>query len=295
MSTNETEYRAHPALNWSRAKHILPPGSPKRYRWRLDNPVRPTQRMNEGTVFHTLCLEPDKADSTVCVWEGAQSLPEGSFALWEGSRRGKAWQEFEAEHAHLPILTASEVAKSNESQTRRGNVWEAFQLAYPGQLTLTPGEWDRIRRAADTTLAHPVAGRMIREAREAGLVEVPEIFECPETGMRCKRKKDGPFWDLKLTAELHRFRNVAQGFHYAGQLGWYFPDRPPFIIATSDRDETDCAVFELDSIEWAFGRKLAIEARRLVKQHTETDTWPGLFPDVEPLGLSEFYMQEMAA
>lgn len=227
---DNTDYFAHPALNWSTAKHIL--HSPKRYKWRLGKPVEPTARMQHGTVFHALVLEPDTLSDIMVVWEGE-------------SRRTKAYKDFAAAHK--------------------------------GRIILSTDEWDRIRRTAESVETHPVAGPMVREAREAGEVEVTEFFTCPETGLECKRKLDLRGADLKLsfTVDARAFERHAKKMLYHGQMGWYFDDKPPAIIAATDADETDCAVFQLDDEIWKIGRAIAVKARRLVQAHTASDHWPG--------------------
>ena len=58
------------------------------------NKKEPTPAMRFGTLVHRAILEPERYSRTV--------------AIYEGQRRGKAWKEFEAEHADMDIVTTTE-------------------------------------------------------------------------------------------------------------------------------------------------------------------------------------------
>lgn len=64
--------------------------SPAHYLAAISNPFEPSAAMRLGTITHRLLLG-------------------GSLVTFDGSRRGKAWESFKADHADEEIFTASEI------------------------------------------------------------------------------------------------------------------------------------------------------------------------------------------
>lgn len=85
------DYATINALNYSSLKYMM--RSPKHYRWHKDHPKQPTEAMRLGAATHTVMLEPHKADG---------------FVIYEGIRRGKAWEEFCSQNQDKQILTKSQ-------------------------------------------------------------------------------------------------------------------------------------------------------------------------------------------
>lgn len=86
------EYRNHPALNFSSAKHLLK--SPAEYMCKIiEEKAEPTRQMIIGTCLHAMVLENKNIDD-VC-----HTKPNG---LSLATKEGKAWKEL---HDSLPILS----------------------------------------------------------------------------------------------------------------------------------------------------------------------------------------------
>lgn len=149
--------------------------SPLHYRHACDGYRDPTPAMRLGTLVHGLVL-------------GG-----GKTVVYDGERRGKAWQEFQAAHAGREIVTANEVAR-----------------AVP---------------VADAVMADRVAGPLLR-AKSARREETlswsmdglacqgtPDVFD-PETGILI---------DLKTCTDAspRAFSRHAWSYSYHAQLAWY--------------------------------------------------------------------------
>jgi len=78
------------------------------------NKKEPTPAMRFGTLVHRAILEPERYSRTV--------------AIYEGQRRGKAWKEFEAEHADMDIVTAT------EAMTIRQLAYRVEEHPYAGSM-----------------------------------------------------------------------------------------------------------------------------------------------------------------
>lgn len=107
-----SEYRAHPALNFSLAKHLL--DSPAHFKAALDEEMEPSEAMILGTVTHAYVLENKDIRDEYAI------KPEGmSFA----TKEGKAWRDAqtkpilaESKAKHIPLAAT---AMSNQPLARK--------------------------------------------------------------------------------------------------------------------------------------------------------------------------------
>lgn len=113
--------------------HTIYKKTPFEYKWLQDNPKAPSSSLTLGTLFHSLFLEPEKFETEYAVWTGK-------------TRRGKAWEEFEAIHQDKTIVTASEHKQAQEmlqAALKSKLVKRVFDL--PGEA-----EYSHFCRDADT-------------------------------------------------------------------------------------------------------------------------------------------------
>ena len=90
------EYRAHPALNFSSAKHLLK--SPADFKAAQAEKREPTKAMELGTLIHAIALEGKNLTSMVNI------RPEGVNLA---TKEGKAWKE--SVDPSKPIITGDDV------------------------------------------------------------------------------------------------------------------------------------------------------------------------------------------
>jgi hypothetical protein len=143
------------------------------YRESISNPFKATRAMRIGTIVHRELL-------------GGERL-----AVWEGQRRGKAWEKFRLEHegSGIEIVTETEV--------------------------------DEARLIAEAIRANPRA-----MARLIGRHEVPLTWRMGELPCRTRGIDvvgDGWIADLKITnsAQPDRWRKQAIGMLYHAQMAFY--------------------------------------------------------------------------
>lgn len=249
------QYESIAAINWSSLKHLAV--SPLLYRWRLSHPKAATPAMVLGTAIHCAVLEPDKLDSR--------------FAVYDGTRRGKAWEEWQVDH--------------------------------PGVQSLKPDERERVQQASAAVLAHREAAKLLRGCRH----EEPQTWTDPETGLACKGRLDaiGPSYllDLKTASSIEEgmavaprtFTRTAAARLYHGQLAWYHDgatlarkiqgDVPPYVIAVESDEPFDVGCYQLTPETLAAGRALYRSLLRRLEQCLAADYWPGVAPDLMPLEL----------
>jgi hypothetical protein len=113
------------------------------------------------------------------------------WAIWNGGRRGsKAWDSFEADHAHMEIVNAD--------------------------------EFDRATACSREVLRHPVASKYLR-----GVTEQTLTWTDPGTGIKCKARVDAlqgnRLVELKTAGDIdrHRFAAAATRYGYHCQAAWY--------------------------------------------------------------------------
>lgn len=149
--------------------------SPAHYRHACEGVREATPAMRLGTIVHGLVL-------------GG-----GKTVVYDGERRGKAWQEFQAAHAGREIVTAAEVAR-----------------AVP---------------IADAVGMDPVAGPMLH-AQDA---QVETTLTWTMDGLSCQGTPDyfdpstGILFDLKTCSDAspRTFARHAWSYSYHAQLAWY--------------------------------------------------------------------------
>lgn len=125
-------YRALPAVSISALKELR--RSPLHYRHRLQNPMS-SPAMTLGTAAHCATLEPDRFSREFAVWD--RVTDSGASA----PRRGKAWEEFQLQHAGKTILTAAEYATAEAiAQAVRGD-FVAFKYVADGEPEVSL-EWE---------------------------------------------------------------------------------------------------------------------------------------------------------
>lgn len=232
------------AVNWSSLKHMAT--SPLEYRWRVDHPETRKPAWVLGSAVHTLVLEPAKFDSR--------------FAVFEGTRRGKAWDE--------------------------------WLDAHPGIESLKPDELEQARAIADAIMGHRDASKLIKACR----FEEVTTWTDEVTGLACKGRIDaiGPtvIVDLKTSRDIapRSFSRAVGQYLYHGQLAFYCDGAiaagklsadhdPPAIIAAQSGAPYDVAVYELSEDALTQGRLLYRSLlTRLVACHA-SGLWPGVAPD----------------
>jgi len=169
------EYDAFDAVNWSTLRHLNK--SPLAYDHACSRPRTDSAAMRLGRAAHIAALEPERFRSD-CV-------------IYDGVRRGKAWDSFQEEHADREVLTDDEHAT-------------ATCIALSVQ-------------------SHPVARELLRSGR----AEVSMVAELD--GTPCKGRFDwiGPasvIVDLKTTRSSCHHRSFARSaltYDYHGQAAFY--------------------------------------------------------------------------
>lgn len=243
-------YTAIPALNWSGLKHLHT--SPLLYKYRQEHPEPDKAAWVIGRAIHCGILEPERFDER--------------YAVYEGPRRGKAWDAWQAEH--------------------------------PGVQSLKPDEATVAEACGAAVRAHHVASETLR----GGRVEELLTWTDPESGLACKGRLDyltpTRLVDLKTTRRaipMWFLRDCAE-FLYHGQLAYYHdgaiaagaipPDaRLPIVLAVQTCEPYDCAVYEVAEATLGAGRTLYRGLITRLLECQAADWWPGIAPAVLPLEL----------
>lgn len=159
--------------------------------------------------------------------------------------------------ADAVVKIPADVLTSNGQ--RRGKAWEEFQAEHGGHATLLlPADYERFCTMLRSIDHEPAARRVFADAvdREASIVWTDR-----ETRVVCRCRLDVlTEWcvaDLKTTASVNpkQFSAAAYRFGYHRQAAWYldgyralYGDSMPFVfVAVEKKPPFTCAVFELDA------------------------------------------------
>lgn len=254
----DAEYHAHPAMNYSRLKHLRE--SPLHFRNACDNPKPSSAAMSWGSLVHLLCFEPTRFDQTYKV-------------TTETNKRLKAYKvaKAEAEAEGLQLVTDTDLETANRAACNvLAHPWVA-KLLDCGSLTY------RVGKTA---------------------VESMHFWEQPEGFGDCRMKTDISRLfddtllgcDLKTTRSTHRFsfRRDARMFGYDLQAAHYLhglADKHGVelgnvtldwrIIAVENVAPYDVTVyqFSVDTIDNALAEYDALG--KLYRTCVENNNWPG--------------------
>ncbi len=151
------EYLAAPGIHFSTLRYMEQ--SPLHYRHAQDNPPTETQAMLLGRATHTAVFEPMRFQL--------------DYAIWQGDRRGAAYQQF------------------------------ADEAAAQGRSILKEGEYNTALAIRDSVRGIPEIAAFL----EKGQPETSLFWVNPSTGLACKGRLDwiageGAILDLKTTSAI---------------------------------------------------------------------------------------------
>jgi hypothetical protein len=244
-------YESIKALNWSSLKNIH--DSPKHYKYWTEHKKPAKAAYALGSAVHVKVLEPEKFDS--------------QYALC-GMVRNENHEKF-----------------------------QAWMDEHPGCVAISPKEMEIVEQTAKSLREHRIAGPILAKCRK----EESITWVDPLTGYACKGRVDGitPSYiaDLKTARDIVRgkFQRDAAGYLYHGQVAWYHDgsvtagkidgSEPPYVIAVETEAPFDVIVCQMTPEELTAGRVFYRQLLGRLRACIETDTWPGAYPDVEPLDL----------
>lgn len=216
--------------------------SPAHVRHAVETGWTPSRAMNVGTIAHAILLG-------------------GDFVVYEGQRRGKAW--------------------------------EAFELEHDGRTIVTCKEHDEAANMAASVLAHPVAVQLLQGDRE-------RAWTATMHGRTCAGRIDvagGSTVELKTTndAEPGRFQRQCLRMGYHAQLAWYQDARRAlgedpggaYIIGVESKAPFPVTIFRLTPRALLEGQKLNRLWLERLAACEAADEWPGYVQSVVDLDIVE--------
>lgn len=235
------DYLKLPGLSASSLKKLA--RSPLAYKWALDHPdTTPSASMVLGSAVHTAILEPERMRTDYVLWDG-------------GTRRGKAWDAFEAENESKVILTAT--------------------------------EFDTVKAMRRSVLTHEPAVRYL----EAGTPEVSMQWEM--AGRQFKGRIDWltvidgqpVIADLKTTRDARPYKFGADAFNlgYHIQFALYCDgfaalhggQVPRFVVICVENGAPyEPAVFDIPEDVIEHGREEYMRLVTLLDECEASGTWP---------------------
>lgn len=261
-------------MNWSSLKHIAI--SPALFKWRVEQPQEDTAALKFGRALHCLILEPTQFDRRWVVAAPCTAIKKSGEICGSTGSLYMAGAWFCKVRGHAP--------------DGAGDPPEGIE-------SITPDQREIARFCAARIAAHAVASETLSDGRTEEALEWTDQF----TGIACKGRLDflrHRVVDLKTSCmETSReFLNDAASRLYHGQIAWYhdgaiaagrLPDDAPRprIVAVSNVEPYDVAVYEFDETSLEAGR---IVYRDLLRRYIECDAadwWPGHSPDLLPFEL----------
>jgi len=312
VSIDDDTYRGSRGVNWSRLKLIdeQSGGCPADLRDAIDHPTDTDTHSRRGLrLVHTLTLEPQHFDRDYYIPRAHPATVEGvekrlrgdephnlasclvsrelgewspEIVTYDGTRRGKAWDAFKAEHPKALIVKPAELL---DAAIAVPDIVHDILAASAGRARVTQKQYDEAAAAAEAVRSHPIAGPIVTNPRNQ--FEQIVRYTDPDTDLPCKGRADiidpdaGMVWDLKsmrsahprdVEREIGRMRYHGQGAHYTRSNGFGFG-----IIAVakcSNSATYRVTVLRLGDAWMQLGRALR---DRLVSRYAEcvaSGVWP---------------------
>ncbi len=238
-------YHADPALGSTSLK-TLATKTPAHYQHDKKHP-KTSDAFDLGTVVHSIILEGDASGVEVCP-----------FSAW-----------------------TTKAAKDAREESRAA-----------GKIPLLTKDWLQVLNMRDAVMRHPVARELFTDHRAEASVfwdEEGQTYKC-----RPDAWKPGMLVDLKTTvnADPNEFGKVAHGFGYHQSAAHYIDgvkaatgeDLPFRFVLVEKTAPYFVSVVELDFEAVNIGRGLNDRAKRIYRECTESNIWPG-YPTAEPVSL----------
>jgi hypothetical protein len=178
---------------------------------------------------------------------------------------------------------------------RRGKAWEQFEAENPGAYILSPAIYDKTMRMAEAIARHPGARDLLEGVREQSI-----LFDY--LGLRCQSTPDvrGPrrIVELKTTKDssIFGFRRQIERRHYHCQMAFQAeavvasklgPQPDAFVVAVESAEPHVVTLFRLTPGTIDYGSRLVrLWAERLVACMA-AGIWPGYAQSVVDVELGE--------
>lgn len=187
--------------------------------------------------------------------------------------------------------------------------WAEYAAAHPGKLIVSLEECDRIGVIAHRVRTHRQSGVLFGVS---SLREVCIVWDCPETGIRCKGRVDylaeiGPKaflrTDLKTcaSAKISELRKslIAYGYHTQDEfyrrgfkaLGF---ECSSIVVAAETVPPHDVVVYQVGEDTRKAAATQVGEWLSALRRCTETGEWPGYADDLVTLDAPEWYFKQFA-
>jgi hypothetical protein len=248
------------SLSQSGAKLLLPPSTPAKFRWAMDNPPEPKPVFNFGQLAHKLVLGKGAAIAEI---DAADYRTKAAQAL-----RDEAYEAGE-----IPALT-HELVKARE-------MYRAVQM-HPtaGRIFLLEGKPEVSMYADDPDTGVRLRGRAdwLTKGQMIGIGDRLVIVD----------------FKTAMSARPEDFARSVANYSYHLQAAWYLElakelkldTNPLFLFVVVEKLAPHLvSVIELDSEAIAEGRRLRRKALDIYQECMTSMEWPGYSDGIVPISL----------
>ena len=179
---------------------------------------------------------------------------------------------------------------------RRGKAWDAFHAKNVGRDIFTQSELDKARPVADAVLMNSDAVRLLDGEREQ---EISWTWLGRDCAGRLDVAAPGHIVDLKTTNDAHpeRFQRAAMRYAYHAQLAWYQnglsfaagqTNRDCYIIAVESSPPYPVVIHRLTDAALEQGERLLRLWFEQLLNCESSGTWPGYAHGVVDFDVPDF-------
>lgn len=206
--------------------------------------------------------------------------------------------------AHSLILGGPEVVVYDG--IRRGKAWDAYELEHEGKIIVSPSEWEKAKGMADAVKSHPLAQRVLFTPDAPMVYEETIRWQWRGRDMRSTpdARSDRHIVDLKTCrdAEPDALMWQARKLSYHAQLALYglameaaIGRRPRdyYLVAVESAPPHAVTVLELTGRAIEHGTKLCHEWMDRFLACEQANHWPGYAEQLVPFDVLDGVMDQL--
>jgi hypothetical protein len=180
---------------------------------------------------------------------------------------------------------------------RRGKAWDAYQEEHAGDIIVIQSEYEPAARMAESVLRNAHAKELLGRCRS-----FETFIQWTRSGLRCGGTPDaygpGLLVDLKTTKTSNpdKFARSVDQYSYHAQLAWYRYGLQAkghtvdecYIVAVESAAPYVTQVFRMAPRRLDFGDRLCTLWMERYRVCSETDTWPGYSETIVDLDVPDY-------
>lgn len=246
---SDEQYRMSDGVSQSELKYLIPPKTPKHYRYYKDHPqLEPTPAQRMGTLVHTCLLRPDVWQESIVVKPEGMKFTTIEGKEWKLGQNGKTIITLE-EKVRIQGMIDSLYSNSIAKKLLKDATTEASVFAEDSQGILRKARIDAIPNGGNTLI---------------------DIKTCADASLDA------------FNGSIYKYSRYVQAAWYLDIMEFIGQGRDVFLFVAVESEPPFCtAVYPIDVLSVEIGQKEYKGALAVLKACQNAGAWPGYPENLE--------------